>query len=371
MNPIHLGIVFVFLLCLIWLSFHFVFQKRKAKTPKPKDLDQIEPVLEVLLEGIISFNEKMEVTYANFAASQMLLISRKDLVGKSLQGPELLVEKSKALLVASLKIGSPLTDSVAFEGGKKVYLDLVALPKGKGACLVLQDKSSQQRVLEIGKDFVANASHELKTPITIIRGFAETLQDMKDLPREIVEDVLEKITRNCKRMDTLVKNLLTLADIENIPLSNCHACNIASLVEECKSALLAVYPTASLLIVKEGDPCAEVEASILELAILNLLDNAAKYSKSPAEIVVRISQKAGNVIVSISDKGAGIPAHDIDHVFERFYTVNKAHSRKLGGAGLGLSLVKKIIEKHEGTIAVASLPGEGTTFTFSVPRFRS
>ena len=370
MNLINLVVVCVFLLVLVWLSFHFVLQKNKIKLPKKRDSDPVESFLEVLLEGVVLFNEDLEVTYVNAATSQILSIPRKNLEGGILQGPDLFVEKSRALVASSLKTGHPATDSVAFETGKKVYLDLVALPRGRGVCLVLQDKSSQQRVLEVGRDFVANASHELKTPITIIRGFAETLQDMKDLPREIVDDILEKITRNCKRMDTLVKNLLTLADIENIPLTNCYRCDLASLVEECKNALLALYPTASLDIIKEGDTCAEVDSSILELAILNLLDNAAKYSKSPAEITVRVLQKKDSVFVSISDKGAGIPAHDIDHVFERFYTVNKAHSRKLGGAGLGLSLVKKIIEKHEGTISVSSLPGEGTTFSFYVPRFR-
>ncbi len=337
---------------------------------KDKELEKKDAILESLLEGVVSFDAKDRVIYANFAAGQMFSCGKKKLEKDLLKGSEILVSKSLALLATARQLGAAVTDSLFLEKGKKTYLNLVAVPLQEGSFLVLQDASSDQKILQMGKDFVANASHELKTPITIIRGFAETLQDMKDLPKEIVDEILEKIVKNCQRMNTLVRSLLTLADIENIPLVNCVSCDLGALAQEGKRSLLSVYPNAQIEIVEEDGCIAVVEEGILELALFNLLDNAAKYSTGPAKITVTLSQDEESVTVSVNDKGPGIPPHDLDHIFERFYTVNKAHSRKLGGAGLGLSLVKKIIEKHDGVLSVTSLLGEGTTFTFRLPKDR-
>lgn len=331
-----------------------------------------ESVADLLVEGVILLDEEKKIRYINQAASRMFSSSRKQLLGKMLEGSDLLMQKSADILEAAWARSEVITDSFSSEKGKKLYLDLIAIPFSQGGGrLILQDRSSQQKVLEVGKDFVANASHELKTPITIIRGFAETLQDMKDLPRQIVEDILEKIVRSCKRMDTLVKNLLTLADIENLPLSNYQLCDLSPLIEDCKNAVLAVYPSSQIHIEKGDAISAEIEPNILELAILNLLDNAAKYSGDPAKICVSVSQEKDFVTIAVQDEGAGIPFSDLEHVFDRFYTVNKARSRKLGGAGLGLSLVKTIIEKHDGTVKVSSDLGKGSTFKASFPRLRS
>jgi two-component system phosphate regulon sensor histidine kinase PhoR len=337
-----------------------LFKKREA-------LKEKEAILEVLSEGVISLDSQGNVTYANWAASRMFGLTLKELKGGLLNQSSPLAQKCVALVEMAKKLSSPLTDFISLEGEKKLRLDLIVVPKKKGAFVILQDTSSEQKVLEIGKDFVSNASHELKTPITIIRGFAETLQDMPDLPREIVEDILEKIVRNCQRMNSLVKNLLTLADVENLPLLHCQSYDLVDILEECKRAVLAVYPSAEIEILSKPKVLVEVEASLLELALLNLLENAAKYSSSSPKIKVSLQQKGREVVLLIQDEGIGIPEADLEHIFERFYTVNKAHSRKLGGAGLGLSLVKKIIEKHGGTLSVSSILGTGTTFTIILP----
>jgi two-component system, OmpR family, phosphate regulon sensor histidine kinase PhoR len=335
-----------------------------------EELKEKDAILDLLSEGVISFDAKEEVRYVNTAAAAILGLSKKGIKKKKLQGGSPLVDKALSLLKTAKRMRIPLTDSISLEREKTLFFHLMAVPDKRGSFLLLQDVSSQQKVIEVGRDFVANASHELKTPITIIGGFTETLQDMPDLPREIVDEILEKIVKNCQRMNSLVRNLLTLADIENIPLLNGAPCDLPQILEECRRATLAVYPTASIDIVSETGGIAEVEAGILELALLNLLNNAAKYSPSAAKIVVNIIQDAKSVIISIADEGAGIPEADIEHIFDRFYTVNKAHSRKLGGAGLGLSLVKKIIDKHEGTLEVRSTLGKGTTFTLAIPRVR-
>lgn len=332
-----------------------------------------ELILESLGEGVLSVDGDLRVKYINYLASRMLLVPKKGVIGESLllweeRAFRPLLQKAHALLKECLKRGCAVTDSLSTEEGRRSYFELIAIPKAqkRGVILILQDKSSHYKVLEVGKDFISNASHELRTPITIIKGFAETLHDMPDLPRDLVVDITEKIVRNCQRMDNLVKSLLTLADLENLPINRFQECDLVALVESCRQLILSVYPTAHVEIEKQagsfiilGDP------DILELAISNLLENAAKYSVAPAHIRVIFEENEKEIKMSIEDKGIGIPASSLEHIFDRFYTVSKAHSRRLGGVGLGLAIVKTIIEKHEGTISVSSIVGKGTTFTLA------
>ncbi len=196
-----------------------------------------------------------------------------------------------------------------------------------------------------------------------------TLQDMPELPPEMISDMTEKIVRNCQRMESLVKNLLTLADIENIPETNFQSADLVLLIDNCKHLLLSVHPAVHFNFEKSSDKIMiHADADLLELAIINLLENAVKYSSAPAQITVSLEEQSQEVTIKISDKGIGIPPDDVDHIFERFYTVDKARSRRLGGAGLGLSIVKTIIQKHGGTIRATSTLQVGTTFIISLPK---
>jgi two-component system, OmpR family, phosphate regulon sensor histidine kinase PhoR len=337
-----------------------------------EERNEKEAILESLGEGVIAVDAEMHLHYANLVGSKMAGFSRKGLIGKPLpkQGNTPLLERARALLELCQEQGRIVTDSISLTNGKKIYFDLIAAPKGKGrgAIIVLQDKSSHYKVLEMGKDFVANASHELRTPITIIRGFAETLQDLPEISSEMLMDITEKIVRNCQRMDTLVKNLLTLSDIENIPERRFKKCNLPALIDNCRHLLLSVYSDTQITVEKNREEIyVSVDPDLLELAIMNLFDNAVKYSLPPTHIAITIQQEEEDVKISIKDHGIGIPPTDLEQIFERFYTVNKAHSRRLGGAGLGLSIVKTIIEKHDGTIFVSSEVGVGTTFLITLP----
>jgi signal transduction histidine kinase len=219
------------------------------------------------------------------------------------------------------------------------------------------------------KDFIANASHELKTPITIIRGFAETLHDNPALPVETTQGITETIVNNCERMAALIKDLLQLADIENLPHSSLQDVYLVDSVQSCYDTLLSVYPDANMILEEEGVGNHKIIGApdLIEMAIINLFTNAAKYCNGPSTMVVKIKEEQGKITLSFADNGIGIPAQDLDSIFYRFYTVDKAHSRKLGGTGLGLSIVKTIIEKHHGTISVESTVGVGTTFTIVFP----
>lgn len=329
-----------------------------------------EAILESLGEGVIAVNEKMEVLYINFIACKMLGINRRDVLGKQLKGDGELVQKCQSLLTRSQQRGNILTDSLAFGKERKTYIDLVAAPKahGMGAIVVIQDKTNHYRVLEMGKDFVANASHELRTPITIIKGYAETLHDLPELKPHQVAEITEKIGRSCIRMENLVNNLLRLANIENLEDSRFQDCNLIPLIENCVHTLRSLYPDATVEVKKSADQIfLKGDSGLLELAITNILENAAKYSDPPAQIQITAGVEEDDAVIEISDKGKGIPAEDLPYIFERFYRVDKTHSRRLGGAGLGLSIVKTIITKHDGTITAVSEVGKGTTFRVTLP----
>ena len=172
-------------------------------------------------------------------------------------------------------------------------------------------------------------------------------------------------------MAALIKDLLTLADIENIPSSRLNDCDLYDLSERCRSMVLEIFPEAEITIDKRKNEVALVaDIDLLELALMNLIENAAKYSNRPAHIDIILDETPDEVIVKISDQGIGIPLHDQEHIFDRFYTVDKAHSQKMGGSGLGLSIVKTIVEKHFGTITLQSEIGKGSTFTIILPKIK-
>lgn len=329
-----------------------------------------EAVLESLIEGVIALDPNMVVTFANNIALNFLNMKADELIGHSFAVTQL--HKCYTILAACQAEKKIMTDTLIIKNENiKVYLDIVAAPKkdNTGAILVLQDKSIQYKMLEMRKDFIANASHELKTPITIIRGFAETLHDNPGLGPQLTEEITGKIVRNCQRMTTLVKDLLTLSDIENIPESRLIECDLYEIIDNCCYMLRDAFPDASIKLVNlyKGDIHITGDPSLLDMAFKNLIENAAKYSTPPADITVTMDVIGDKIKVQIADKGIGIPPADLEHIFERFYTVNKAYSLKMGGSGLGLSIVENIITKHFGKITVASKVGEGTTFTITFP----
>lgn len=326
-------------------------------------------ILESLGEGVIAVDRAMTVTYINHMAEMFLALKKEDLLGKTFLLTKL--PRCHELIHQAQNRKEPVSAVLKPEGKPKKFLDAIAVPRGeKGAIFVIQDKTSLHKVIELGKDFIANASHELKTPITIIRGFAETLYDHPELSFEVFREIIEKIVSNCQRMDTLVKNLLTLAAVdEGLPRSRLQECDLMDLVSEARQTILAVHPHAEITIhAKEEEPLhLMVDSDLFIQAILNLLDNAVKYSKPPAKVDVRLEKQGKEMILQVADHGIGIPHEDLDRIFERFYAVDKSHSRSMGGSGLGLSIVERIVEKHDGKIEVDSTLGVGTTFTLTFP----
>jgi len=259
-----------------------------------------------------------------------------------------------------------LTESTLIFDSKELYIAKIA-EFGNVRMLALE-LSEQKKVQQIGKEFVANASHELRTPITIIKGFAETLNDLPQISDVMLRDFTEKILRNCQRMDNLVKNLLLLADLDHSSRLKLRLCDLGVFIENVSYNLLSVHKDVVIeTLMSEEFITVQMDPDLFEQAIFNLLENAVKYSPQPAQITLIVEKKESEVVLKVKDKGVGIKLEHLPYIFNRFFRVNNDRSRKLGGAGLGLSIVKSIIEKHQATLQVSSVEGEGTTFEITLP----
>lgn len=327
-------------------------------------------ILESLVEGVIAVDRKNRITYSNPMATKFLVEDGESLVGRTLSSLNQPVYEE--LVEASHRENQPMSAALQIRRkGRRFYLDVVAVPTigEKGAVMVLQDQTTYHQMMDMRKNFIANASHELKTPLTIIRGFAEVLYDNPELPLETRTEITNKIVHNTSRMTNLIKDLLILSDVENIPQTRIVDFDLLSLANKCQSTILDLYPNATVLVeeMTEGPFDLKADPELIELALTNLMENAGKYSNPPPHITISLVKKKSSIEISVADKGIGIPPADLENIFQRFYTVDKAHSRKMGGSGLGLSIVETIIEKHGGKISADSEVNVGTTFTITLP----
>ncbi|NGX51380.1 MAG: Alkaline phosphatase synthesis sensor protein PhoR [Chlamydiae bacterium] len=353
-----------------WVLFLLLFtitaavlgtQVRKA----PQRFRERVQILDALQEGVVLLNGQGLILKINLKAAQLFGGGKSDFLGRHFLDFELL-KKNQELWKRCTETLMPQSLTFCLDREEKKCCDMVVKPLGNSGrfILTLRDSFRQYQQHQLGKDFVANASHELRTPITIIKGFAETIHDLPEISGAMLQDFTKKIVRNCQRMDNLVKNLLTLTDLDYLPQARLQECDLVALVDNCSHTLLALYPDVSIELLQSKKVITlPADPDLLELALMNLLENAVKYSKAPASITITIEDSPEKVALTIADKGVGIAEHDLDHIFDRFYTVDKAHSRKLGGAGLGLSIVKAIIAKHDGSIAAGSRLGSGTEFS--------
>jgi two-component system, OmpR family, phosphate regulon sensor histidine kinase PhoR len=245
-------------------------------------------------------------------------------------------------------------------------------PESSTRALVIFHDVSQIRSLEaVRKEFVANVSRELRTPLSIITGYLETLIDGGD-DRETNLRFLRTMHKHAQRLNLLIEDLLALSHLESRKISlNFEAVNLSESIHRVLEQLdsrIRERGVAVTVTVPKHLPQVEADAFRIEQALYNLLDNALKHSgKTGAQISVGARSETTAVLVSIHDDGVGIPLSDQPHIFERFYRVHKDRSRDAGGTGLGLSIVKHTVQAHGGSIAVQSTPGAGATFVMSLP----
>jgi len=238
--------------------------------------------------------------------------------------------------------------------------------------IVLNDITRLKKLENMRRDFVANVSHELKTPITTIKGFVETLRDGALQDKENADRFIDIILKNTERLNTIIEDLLTLSRIEaegerkEIELTwQPLRAVMAGALEICGSR--AVKESKVLELTCADDLYANLNAPLMEQALVNLMVNAIKYSERGQKIEIIGKVSNDTVLITVKDFGVGIEAIHLPRLFERFYRSDKARSRKLGGTGLGLAIVKHIVQAHDATVQVESQPGYGTTFTIVLP----
>jgi len=312
-----------------------------------------------MVEGVVAADARGRILTANPAARQMLGY------GPEAHLPELqqLFRGREAREVVRLVYeGAPVEGAEVGIDGRRVILSGRPLPSG-GAILVLHDQTEIRRLEAVRRDFVANVSHELKTPLTSISGYAETL--LADRPDERTErQFLETILANAHRMQRLVDDLLDLARIESGRWQpEVAAVDLAAVADEVwgefadRGAAAGVTFAAQI---GEGAAVLPADPDGLRLVLRNLLDNALRYTPSGGRITFRSTQAEEGVQLQVEDTGAGIPMEHLSRVFERFYRVDASRSRAEGGTGLGLAIVRHTVEAHGGRVSIESQLGTGT-----------
>jgi two-component system phosphate regulon sensor histidine kinase PhoR len=236
------------------------------------------------------------------------------------------------------------------------------------AVVVFHDLTEIRLTERMRRDFVANVSHEFKTPLTSIRGYTETLlSGAKDDPK-IAADFLETIGRNAQHLEALVSDLLMLAKLEaELPATRDHFDLISIIREQVGSRKGALTDRGIQVNVECPDIHIQADRARLATALSNLIDNAIHYNKAGGQIRISAERQNGALNLSVTDTGNGIPSEELHRIFERFYRVDKSRTRESGGTGLGLSIVKHAIESQGGTINVSSKIGLGSTFTIHLP----
>lgn len=253
-----------------------------------------------------------------------------------------------------------------------ISLAAAAAPLSRRRVLILgRDETARRRLEETRRDFVINVSHELKTPVGAISLLAETISEATDEP-EVVARFAKKIRREAGRLSTLVQAIIELARLEQPDaLADSTVVNIDAVIADAADRMNAVAEDNEITLVVGPESRAQVIGSedLLSIAVRNLLDNAIKYSSSGSRVSIGVSVSNGMVHIAVVDKGIGIPVAAQARVFERFYRVDSARSRKTGGSGLGLSIVKHIAADHGGEVSLWSQEGQGSTFTLSIPEY--
>ena len=331
---------------------------------------QKETILKHMTDGVITFNMEGKVTYINPAAKQLLGVKNNDTTFKDIFGKFSDINMEKIIYLDSWTSSEKKIENE--QGTMSLFFipfrDDLDMPAG--VMVVIQDITEHVKLDNMRKEFVADVSHELKTPITSIKGYSETLLD-GDCDKETEKHFLHVIDDNADRMERLVQDLLTLSKYDNNRATNKPTeFDLGELAKLCKEKFdieikrknqdVNCFVTADV-------PNVYADRDGIERVILNILSNSIKYTPEGGKIDIYVGYVHNDAYVKIKDTGIGIPKNDLDRIFERFYRVDKARSRQLGGTGLGLSIAKEIIEKNNGSINIKSKVNEGTEVVIQIP----
>lgn len=345
------------------------------------DNNKLLAILSGMVEGVVAVDKSETIIHLNEAAARILGISPKEDVHRRIweatHSQELCQVFSVALneeteIRRKLKIVANSTDQIV-----EVHASPFRDAGGElvGAVAILHDVSELERLETIRRDFVANVSHELKTPITAIRGLVETLIDDEEISPDNHYKFLTKTMNQTLRLSTIVSDLLALSRLESVGLDLIRvSLDLREVVTASMQVLLPVSESKNILIESQiPEEPVEVlgDREALFQSVNNLLDNAIKYNSEKGVVTLHLHIEGKDAVINVQDTGIGIEPLEQHRIFERFYRVDKARSRQLGGTGLGLSIVKHTALAHGGQLSVESIPGTGSTFQISIPLIKS
>jgi two-component system phosphate regulon sensor histidine kinase PhoR len=350
-----------------------------------EDRQQLRTILSGMVEGVVALDGDQRILFVNERATTLLELTGLAPVGRPLW--EVVRQRSLIDVIRrALDSPEPQREEINWTGSAPRSLTVHAAglpplqdsgrrPAARGAVLVLHDTTELRRLERLRQDFVANVSHELKTPLTVIKSCVETLQNGAAEDPRARDNFLGQVARQSDRLHMLILDLLSLARIESgNEMYDFQAVPMEPLVRACverfrpraeaRGQVLEVQcPTTAV--------AAWADEEAIDQILENLLDNALKYTLENGCVRVGWACQADQVGIEVSDTGIGIPDADLPRIFERFYRVDKARSREMGGTGLGLSIVKHLAQAMHGTVRATSRVGQGSTFHITLPAARA
>ena len=348
----------------------------EAPEPAPAPPDDTEAALSAVMEtcgaAIALLDQAGVVRRANALAGKLFGVTSTDIVGRSLIESTLSADMA-GLAQTAILTGAPAQAEVRIGGHGGPLIDVTATPVGAGqytgVAIVGRDLSEVRRLETVRQDFVSNVSHELRTPLASIRAMAETLRDGALHDDMVADRFLETIVNESLRLARISDDLILLSQSEAGPPAR-EPLDLAALVRETGARHGAQAERQGIAFRYHALEHLPVMGSRdqLEQVLVNLMDNAIKYTHAGGSVDVRAEDLGTLVRVEVTDTGVGIMSQDQPRIFERFFRVDKARSRESGGTGLGLSIVKHIVEAHGGKVTVSSEYNHGSTFTVMLPR---
>ncbi len=342
----------------------------RERTQASQDRDRLATVLSSMWEGVVAVDVHERVLLANRASADLLQVKPQDAVGRPIR-EVIRASEIHEFVGAVLRGEAPEPiECLLPPSGRITRVGARVMGDGAGAVIAFHDISDLRRLERIRQEFVANVSHELKTPLTAIQACADTLSEGALGDPAAAERFLSRIHEQCARLGELIGDMLSLARIESGDvLLEIAPVDLGSLLQECvrQRNARAVAAGLELHVELRADVTLPADATALRTLVGNLVDNSLKYTPSGGEIHVRLERTAAHAIVSVQDTGIGIDRQHINRIFQRFYRVDSARSRASGGSGLGLAIVKHLTEQLGGTIEVSSEPQSGSTFRVSLP----
>jgi two-component system sensor histidine kinase VicK len=357
-------------------TFNFLIQRLKeALSENEQEREKLEAIVSHMSDGVIAVDSEKRILLMNPAA-RLLLGSADDPVGEPIDSLLILEEETERREDPERRIRLIPGRELYFKGPEGRTLRGYASPiraegHNEGQVIVLRDITKEERQEQARRDFVANVSHEIRTPLTTIKSYLEALDDGAVEEPSLRSRFLQVIQNETERMVRMVADLLQLSRLDAGKMQwSFQSTDLVRMLDDvvdrftfqCSQREISMYVEVALHL-----PQVHVDPDKLDQVLDNLATNAIKHTPEKGSVRLTAAQKGDVVEVKVTDTGIGIPPKDLPRIFERFYRVDKARSRKYGGTGLGLSIAKQIIEAHGGDIWIESLVGEGTTVTFTLP----